>query len=292
MRTSVATLAILLALALPACNRGGQVAQDPTDPAPSTTAPQVTSPDSATEPAADATEPVGPGSVQVFYARDTERGVFVEPEQRTPSESTVAVARAALTILVTERPDDPGLVNLIPDGTSLLGVDLDGTTLTVDLDLPRANLGAAFETAMYQQIVHTGAQFATVESVLILDDGETPESGHLDLGEPIQPDEFALAPIIITSPAEGETVAAGEVTLTGTANVFEANVELRLVDPDEQVVEETFTTATCGTGCRGDWEHTFTVTEPGRWTIVAVEPDMSDGEGFGPYVTERHFTVR
>ena len=229
----------------------------------------------------------------MFFARDTDRGVFVEPESRTPREPSLGVARIALTILVTEQPEDPGLINLVPDGTSLLGVDLDGTTLTVDLDLPdRINLGADFEAAMYQQIVHTGAQFATVEAVRVLDNGETPASGHLDLSEPLEPDEFALAPIIITSPEEGEQVDSGEITVTGTANVFEANVELRLVNPSEEVVEETFTTATCGTGCRGEWEHTFTVDEPGRWTIVAIEPDMSDGEGGGPFVTERHVRVR
>ena len=291
MRTFVAVLAALLTLALPACNRGGDVAQAPTPTPPATDATPtnaVTQPGQPTE----STAPAGPDSLQVFFARDTPRGVFVEPETRTPNESSLGVARMAMTILVTEQPTDPGLINLIPDGTSLLGVDLDGTTLTVDLDLPRINLGGDFEAAMYQQIVHTGAQFATVEAVQVLDSGEVPQSGHLDLSEPLEPDEFALAPIIITSPAEGEEVDSGEITVSGTANVFEANLELRLVDPSGEVVEETFTTATCGTGCRGDWEHTFTVTEPGEWTIVAVEPDASGGEGSGPYVTERHFTVR
>ena len=295
MRTSVAAIATLLILALPACNRGGDVAeQAPTEPAPTAAVTVVPSaPATASTAAPDPADPVGPESVAVFFARDTPRGVFVEPEMRTPKESSRGVARIALTILVTEQPQDPGLINLVPDGTSLLGVDLDGTTLTVDLDLPdRINLGADFEAAMYQQIVHTGAQFATVEAVRVLDSGEVPQSGHLDLSEPLTPDDFALAPIIITSPEEGEQVDAGEITVSGTANVFEANVELRLVNPSEEVVEETFTTATCGTGCRGDWEHTFTVDEPGRWTIVAVEPDMSDGEGGGPFVTERHFRVR
>lgn len=289
MRTLAAALSAVLILALPACNRGGDVAQSPTGPAPETTTAQTAPPTDPVEP----TEAPGPDSLQVFFARDTDRGVFVEPESRTPRDPSPAVAHTALTILVTERPTDPGLINLIPDGTSLLGVDLDGTTLVVDLDLPdRMNLGGDFEAAMYQQIVHTGAQFATVEQVRVLDSGQAPESGHLDLSDPLEPDEFAVAPIIIASPEEDEEVDSGEITVSGTANVYEATLELRLVDPSEEVVEETFTTATCGSGCRGDWEHTFTVDEPGRWTIVAVEPDASDGEGFGPYVTERRFTVR
>lgn len=292
MRTFVAALAALLILALPACNRGGEVAQSPTDPGPTAATAEATSaPATETEAPAPA-EPAGPDPLQVFFARNTDRGVFVEPETREPPDPSLGVARMALTVLVTEQPRDPGLINLIPDGTSLLGVDLEGTTLTVDLDLPRLNLGADFEVAMYQQIVHTGGQFATVERVRVLDNGQPPESGHLNLDEPVEPDEFAVGPIIIETPSEGEVVDAGEITVSGTANVFEANLELRLVDPSEEVVEETFTTATCGSGCRGEWEHTFTVDEPGRWTIVAIEPDMSDEEGGGPYVTERHFTVR
>lgn len=291
MHTLSVVVAALLILGLPGCNRGAQVAAPSSPAATATTAPEATLPPAPSE-TAPPSEAVGPDTVEVFFARDSDRGVFVEPETRTPKESSLGVARTALTILVTEQPRDPGLVNLIPDGTSLLGVDLDGTTLTVDLDLPSFNLGSGFEAAMYQQIVHTGAQFATVRAVRILDSGQPPKSGHLDLRDPVAPDEFALAPIIIDTPAEGDEVDRGALTVTGTANVYEANVELRLVDPSEEVVEETFTTATCGTGCRGDWEHTFTLDEPGRWTIVAVEPDASDGEGFGPYVTERHVTVR
>lgn len=292
MRTLPVAVVVLLILGVGACNRGAEVAA-PASPEPTaTTAADATLPPTPADETAPPSEPVGPDPVEVFFARDSDRGVFVEPENRTPDESSLGVARMALTILVTEQPQDPGLINLIPDGTSLLGVDLDGTTLTVDLDLPTFNLGSGFEAAMYQQIVHTGAQFATVQAVRILDSGRPPESGHLDLRDPVAPDEFALAPIIISDPAEGDEVASGDVTVSGTANVYEANVELRLVNPSEEVVEETFTTATCGTGCRGDWEHTFTLDAPGRWTIVAVEPDASDGEGNGPYVTERHVTVR
>lgn len=289
MRTLSAAFVALLILGLTACNRDADVAS----PEPTTTAAaDATLPPTPGGETTEPTDAVGADTVNVFFARDSDRGVFVEPETRALKEPALDVARTALTILVTEQPQDPGLINLIPDGTSLRAVHLDGTTLTVDLDLPSFNLGGEFEAAMYQQIVHTGAQFATVRAVRILDSGQPPESGHLDLREPVEPDLFALAPIIISEPAEGEKVAAGDVTFSGTANVYEANIELRLVDPSEEVVEETFTTATCGTGCRGDWEHTFTLDEPGRWTIVAIEPDVSDGEGDGPYITERHVTVR
>ena len=59
------------------------------------------------------------------------------------------------------------------------------------------------------------------------------------------------------SPAIGETVP-NPVTVTGSANVFEANVTVEILDASGKVVGNAFTTATCGTGCRG----TFSVTVP------------------------------
>ena len=296
MRTPTLAAAVVLLL-LPACNRDAQVADTPTDPPAAATTPADAPPSPAqtavaSEEPTPSSAPAGP-TVEVWYARDTPRGIFVEPEAHELEEPTPAVARAALTALLQRAPADPGLTNLVPDGTRLLDVDLDGETLVVDLDLPRANLGSAAETAMVQQIVHTATQFPTVQDVQILDEGEPPTSGHVDLSAPVGREEFAMSPIIIASPAEGDTVAPGDVEVQGTANVFEANLELQLVDPDDNVVEETFTTATCGTGCRGDWSYTFTdVTSAGTWTIVAIEPDASGGaEGAGPFVTRRTFRV-
>jgi spore germination protein GerM len=297
MRTS--TLAAVVALLLlPACNRAAQVADSVTESAAPATTPSTAAPSPAETAVASEdptpTPPAAGQTVEVWYARDTPRGIFVEPETHQLDEPTPAVASAALTALLERPPVDPELSNLVPDGARLLDVDLDGETLIADFSLPGLNLGSAAETAMIQQIVHTATQFPTVQNVQILDEGEPLASGHVDLSEPVGREEFAMSPIIISSPAEGETVAGGDVDVEGTANVFEANLELQLLDPDDNVVEETFTTATCGTGCRGDWSHTFSdVTTAGTWTIVAIEPDASGGaEGAGPFVTRRTFTVR
>lgn len=288
--------AVGLTVALTACGDPPAPAQSPSEPSPTASPTVVTNPSPTVAPTT-ATESAGADTVELWFARDTPRGVFVEPETHALDRPTVAVARAALAALLEGQPTDPALTNLVPEGTRLLDVDLDGETLVVDLDFPddESGLGSSFEAALYQQILHTGAQFVTVKRVEILEEGEAPSSGHLDSEEirgPNEPDEFAISPIVIESPAHGETVDSGRVTVSGTANVFEANVQLRLVDPDGEVVEETFTTADCGTGCRGLWEHDFTIAEPGRWTVVATEPDASDGEGAGPFVTERTFTVR
>ena len=58
--------------------------------------------------------------------------------------------------------------------------------------------------------------------------------------------------ILVTSPALGQEVGS-PVLISGSANVFEANVSVKILDENDEVIAETFTTATCGTGCRGTY---------------------------------------
>jgi hypothetical protein len=59
--------------------------------------------------------------------------------------------------------------------------------------------------------------------------------------------------IEVLAPAPDARVSS-PVTVSGTANVFEATVMIRILDANENVVADTFTTATCGSGCWGDFE--------------------------------------
>jgi hypothetical protein len=69
------------------------------------------------------------------------------------------------------------------------------------------------------------------------------------------------------------------VTVSGTANTFEATVGIRILDADGKKLKETFTTATCGTGCRGDYtkDVSFTVTEEQPGYIEVYESSAEDG---------------
>ena len=58
--------------------------------------------------------------------------------------------------------------------------------------------------------------------------------------------------IVVAKPAAGARVTS-PVRVAGTANVFEANVTVQVLDSNGQVLGKTFTTATCGTGCRGSY---------------------------------------
>lgn len=302
-------LAAVLVLSLAACNRAAQQEPLPSD-APSVTvtqAPATAAPDptDATElasptasPAASpaASEPAAGQVVQLFFLRTNNRGdyYFMEPERHQLGSRTAAIAKATMELLVSTQPRDPSLTNLVPDGTTVLGVTLKDGLLTVDLDFPTGgiDLGSSFEGWGYTQLVHTGAQFGSVKRVRILHKGKPPTSGHFeDPGAASRPDPFDVAPVVVESPQHDDTVDAGTVTFRGTANVFEATVDLKLKDQSGTVIEDSFTTATCGTGCRGDWEHQFTIAQPGRYTLVAAGSDASDGEGPPPFAARRHFVV-
>jgi hypothetical protein len=88
----------------------------------------------------------------------------------------------------------------------------------------------------------------------------------------------ALAPIEVTEPTRGTTVTS-PVTITGTAHVFEATVSIRILDEAGNVIADSFTTATCGTGCRGDYTERvkFTVDREQPGTIEVFEVSAKDG---------------
>jgi hypothetical protein len=85
-------------------------------------------------------------------------------------------------------------------------------------------------------------------------------------------------PIEVTEPARGATVTS-PVTISGTADVFEATVSIRILDSNNNALAETFTTATCGTGCRGDYsiDVPFSVTAAQPGVIQVFEVSAKDG---------------
>ncbi len=88
-----------------------------------------------------------------------------------------------------------------------------------------------------------------------------------------------MPPILIESPRFGAVVHS-PVEVKGSANVFEANVTVRLLDQNGKELVSRFTTATCGTGCRGRYAieipYQVAVEQPG--TLVAQDDD-ADGDG-------------
>lgn len=84
---------------------------------------------------------------------------------------------------------------------------------------------------------------------------------------------------MVTSPRSGDEVSS-PVSIKGNADVFEATVSIDILDSAGKPIVRTFTTATCGTGCRGTFSKAvpFTVeaTQPG--TIRVYESSAEDGK--------------
>jgi len=99
------------------------------------------------------------------------------------------------------------------------------------------------------------------------------------------PPATASETIEVLTPALNARVSS-PVTVSGTANVFEATVSIRILDGTNNVIADTFTTATCGSGCRGDFEvevpFSVGTEQPGVIQVFEVSPE--DG-------SERHMVT-
>jgi hypothetical protein len=158
-----------------------------------------------------------------------------------------------------------GLRSQIPAGTALLGVRISAGVATVDLSSSfESSASAASMPLRIAQIVYTVTQFPSVRSVRFAINGQ----GVTVLGGvPVQSpqtramDSGYLPAITVQSPTIGEQVS-NAVTVAGTANVFEATVSIRVLDSAGREIARTFTTATCGTGCRGYYSVAVTYSVP------------------------------
>ncbi len=212
--------------------------------------------------------------------------------QTRSHEATRLVATAAMkALLAGPSPAElaAGLHTSVPAGTKLLGISIKKGVATVDLTSQYQSGGGSLSMkARLAQVVYTLTQFPTVRAVLFHLDGEPVNvfSGEgIVLDHPVgRADYEDLLPVIaVDKPAEGERVTS-PVRVSGSANVFEANVTVKVLDENGHVVGKTFTTATCGTGCRGTYAVPvkFNVAHQQPGTIVVSDDDAA-GTGTPPH---------
>jgi hypothetical protein len=174
-------------------------------------------------------------------------------------------------------PDqEVGATSAIPAGTELLGISREGSVLEVDVSSRFESGGGSLSMQLrLAQIVYTATQFESIEAARILVDGE-----GVNNSEPLTRRDFQdVAPfIVVESPKPGDEVA-NPFTVTGFADVFEANVNIVVRDENGDVLEETFTTATCGSGCWGDFSEAvaFEVDERQTGRIDVLTYSAEDG---------------
>ena len=100
-----------------------------------------------------------------------------------------------------------------------------------------------------------------------------------------------LPAITVATPGIGAQVQS-PLLIAGTANVFEATVTVRILDAAGNVLVEDFTTATCGTGCRGDYETelAFEVADE-QDGLIQLQADDAAGTGTMPGLVEIPVTL-
>lgn len=211
---------------------------------------------------------------------------FLHASART-GEGTPRVGAAAMESLLSGPSEDEqvaGLTSAIPPGAKLLGLEIQDGIATVDLSPHYETGGGSSRMRMrLAQVVYTLTQFPTVSGVLLEIDGRSVtafSSEGIDVGDPLTRAEFEdlSPPIVVDVPKAGAEVHS-PVTISGTANVFEATVSIRIRDATGEEIARDFTTATCGTGCRGSYSTKvkFRVDEPQQGTIEVFEQSMEDG---------------
>jgi Immunoglobulin-like domain of bacterial spore germination len=84
--------------------------------------------------------------------------------------------------------------------------------------------------------------------------------------------------IVVRRPQPAEQVTS-PVVIVGDADVFEATVSIRILDADGVELAAAFTTATCGSGCRGEFstEVFFFTQQRQDGTIEVFETSAEDG---------------
>jgi hypothetical protein len=251
VRRAVAALTLLLAAA---CTGGSTDHPSPSAPEPSPTV--LPSPSPSPSPT------VGALTVQIWFTREGK----LFPVTRSIPNYNPDVGTEALNALLAG-PDDAeeaaGVRTAIPDGTKLENLDID-----VGFAHPSFSTAVESDPLSDAQVVYTLTQFPTLERVQI----NQQEGGPLSRKDL----EGQLPPIVVLSPPFGEQISS-PVTVSGTADVFEAVVSIRILDENDDVIAHTTTMATCGSGCRGrytkDVSYSVDHDQPGYVMVFEVSEE-------------------
>jgi hypothetical protein len=245
---------------------------------------QAPTPTSTSTPVPSATPPGGTARQTVLQTWFTRQGKLFVTERTVPA--TAGVGWAALDRVLagpSAAEYAAGVRSQIPAGTRLLGLRITAGTATADLTSSFGSAaGPSTMPLRIAQVVYTLTQFPSVTGVRFEINGQ---GVTVIGGVPVQDLQTAamydgyLPAIIVRNPVIGEQVT-GPVTVSGTADVFEAVVSMRILDSAGGEIARTFTTASCGTGCRGDYSvavsYTVPKEEPG--TIEVFESSAKNGQ--------------
>lgn len=269
-------LAAVLAFVATACSTGGSGDGGSVTAGSSTPTASATPTPSATQ------TPVPTMTFEVWFGYGEWLFVTKRTESSGPRIGTSAVTALLAGPSAAERA--AGVGTSIPEGTELLGLSIVGGIATVDLSRTFESGGGSLSMfSRLAQLTYTLTQFPTVHGVNLKLDGMpvTVFSGEgIILEQPMTRRSYRdrLPSILVESPLIGEHVSS-PVTISGTANVFEATVSISILDAQGREIANTTTMATCGTGCRGTYSTSvsFTVDRTQAGTVRVYEASAEDG---------------
>jgi len=214
--------------------------------------------DEATE-TTTGTTPVETATVKVYLLRDGQ----VWPVARTTGDilfEPLGVGELLRGPTDAER-DELGLTTALPEGIGIADVDVSRgygvSTIAFEGsdDLSREALA---------QLVFTETAFSGSHAVRV--GGRRYTRADFEEQTPS---------VLVESPLPFEEVAS-PLRVTGSANTFEANFQYELKDADGDVVDESFVTATSGSGTRGTFDFTTGAFDDVA-TLVVFETSAEDG---------------
>ena len=274
MRAGSALLAVLVAAVLMLAGCGGDrrgAGESPVAPAPAPLAPD------------------GLRALSVYFTGPQAERLVPVTRYLNPDSG---LARGVVLALLAG-PDSAerarGLTTAIPAGSRLLGIKVRDSVATVDLSRAfESGAGSSSVIGRVAQLVYTLTRVPGVRGVELWLEGrpaETFSSEGLQFAQPQVPGDYPDykpfdqdPPVVLLEPVPGSTVG-DSVRVRGTANVFEAHVGLRVRDSRGGAGLATWTTATCGTGCRGSFSKMLALPDTlrGELVIEAFAPSGEDG---------------
>lgn len=259
-------------------------------PEPSVTPTDEPSSEPSSRPSTTPTPTAAPADtmiVRTYFVLGGEPGVEGIVPTLAEAPKAPAVAGAAMAALLDGVPGGDRYAPIstaIPPDTELLGLTIKNGVATVDLSTDfDSGGGSASMQYRLAQVVFTLTQFSTVKSVVFQVEGQTVTvfgSEGIVLDGPVDRSDFTdqLPSMFVDRPAFGAAFASsGHVT--GTANVFEAQFRVAVLDGAGKVLADESVMATCGTGCWGTFDVTVSyAVGKAQWgTLRVYDPSEMDG---------------
>jgi hypothetical protein len=237
---------------------------------PSTTTPTTSFTPATTTPSATVapttTPATKPFTFEVWFSYRGRLFVTKRTEPFVPAVGGLALDALLRGPVDAEEP--AGVSSAIPPGSTAGIKTVEGGVATVDLKYPAGSPAASPDLAK-AQIVYTLTQYPTITKVQFV--GQEGTASRADF--------VGLLPAILVQGPLLASRVSSPVTISGTADVYEATVNARILDASGNEIGVSFTTATCGTGCRGDYTMSvpFSVNAEQAGTIQVLDYSPKDG---------------